>query len=76
MKVNAKDFGFSVKNSGAENSKILNDMLNQYHDIEINEPGEYLLRETVFIGSNTSLTFGEGVSIKREELEDVNCYMS
>lgn len=75
MKVNAKDFGFSVTNSGAENSKILNDMLNQYYDIEISEPGEYLLRETIFISSNCSLTFAEGVFIKREPLEDGNCYM-
>jgi hypothetical protein len=73
--MNANSFGFATANTGAENSKILNELLEKYHHVEITEPGEYLLRDTILIGSNSSLSFGEGVVIRREQPEGGNSYL-
>lgn len=75
MKINANQFGFSIANTGAENSRILNELLDQYNHIEITTPGEYPLRDTILIGSNSSLTFADGVVIKREQPEGGNSYL-
>lgn len=67
MKTNANLHNFSPKNSGTKNSEILNKLLEKYDNIEITESGEYPLSDTILMSSNQSLTFGEGVFIRREE---------
>ena len=66
MKINAKDFGFSTKNSGTRNSEILNKLFQTYNDIEVTEKGTYKVCETILMGSNQSLTFSENIYLKRE----------
>lgn len=73
--INAKDFGFSPLNEGKENARILNELLTKFGEIEITEKGEYTLSETILIGSNTKLVFGEGVYIKREKHENETGYV-
>lgn len=75
MKINANHFGFSSANTGAENSRILNELLDQYNHVEVTEPGEYPLRDTILIGSNSSLSFSDGVLIRREQPEGGNSYI-
>lgn len=71
MKINANEHGFSTKNTGKENSEILNKLLDEYNDIEVTEKGEYPVCGTILIGSNQSLTFKNGVYIKRENAPDI-----
>ena len=72
MKINANNFGFSTRNSGSENSGVLNELLKEYNHIEVTEKGEYSICETIILGSNQSLTFSDGVFLKRESVHDVS----
>ncbi len=72
--INAKDYGFSPYNDGQINATILNSLLEKYNEIEVTENGEYILSDTILIGSNTTLSFGEGVYIKREKNETETGY--
>lgn len=72
MKINAHDYGFSTQNTGKDNSDILNKLLTEYNDIEITEKGEYKICGTILMSSNQSLTFAEGVYLKRESAPDIS----
>lgn len=63
--VNAGDFGFSPEASGIENTKALQRAVDQAGTITVSQPGSYKMAGTVFIGSNTSLVFGNNVFLKK-----------
>ncbi len=63
--INANEFGFLPKNSGILNYKALQRAVDQAGTIEIVKPGEYKLAGCVYIGSHTTLKFGNGVFIKK-----------
>lgn len=73
--INAKDYGLLPENDGRTNAAILNTLLERYSEIEVTLPGEYALSDTVRIGSNTTLSFGEGVYIRRERNEEETGYV-
>ena len=63
--INAADFGFSPNATGVENMHALQRALNQTGTVVVSVPGIYKLAGTVYIGSNTSLLFGNNVFIKK-----------
>ena len=63
--VNAADFGFSPDASGIENMQALQRVVDQTGTITITKPGTYKMAGTVYIGSNTSLVFGNNVFLKK-----------
>lgn len=62
---NAADFGFSPNASGIENAKALQHAVDQTGTILVSHPGTYKMAGTVYIGSNTSLIFGNNVFLKK-----------
>lgn len=62
---NASDFGFSPNASGLENTKALQKAVEQTGTIVVSQTGTYKMAETVYIGSNTSLIFGNNVFLKK-----------
>jgi len=63
--VNASDFGFSPDASGIENFKALQRAVDQTGTIVVSQPGTYNMAGTVYMGSNTSLVFGNNVFLKK-----------
>jgi hypothetical protein len=53
----ASFFGFSPDASGVENTKALQQAVDQTGTIRITTPGTYRIAGTVYIGSHTSLVF-------------------
>lgn len=62
---NAADFGFSPNASGIENTKALQAAVDQTGTIVVTQPGTYKIASTVYIGSNTSLVFGNNTFLKK-----------
>lgn len=62
---NAASFGFSPNATGLENMQALQKAVDQGGTIQVSTPGTYKLAGTVYIGSNTSLQFGNGVFIQK-----------
>ena len=63
--VNAAHSGFSPEASGIENAKALQRAVDQTGTITVSKPGTYKMAGTVYIGSNTSLVFGNNVVLKK-----------
>jgi hypothetical protein len=63
--VNAADFGFSPAASGIENAWALQAAVDGGGTIIVSQPGVYQMADTVYIGSDTSLVFGNGVVLKK-----------
>lgn len=63
--VNAADYGFSPEASGQENAIALQKAVDNEGTIIISSPGTYEMSNTVYIGSNTSLKFGNNVFLKK-----------
>ncbi len=63
---NAKVHGFSPSATGKENVAALQKALDQGGTIFVSEPGTYKIASTLYVGSNTSLIFGKGVYLKKE----------
>jgi hypothetical protein len=63
--VNASDFGFSPNASGMENTKALQSAVDQTGTIVVSQPGTYKIAGTVYIGSNTTLKFGNNIFLKK-----------
>jgi len=61
----AADLGFLPGATGIENAQALQRAVDKTGTIVISRPGTYKIAETVYIGSNTSLVFGNGVFIKK-----------
>lgn len=67
----AADFGFSPDASGLENTKALQKSVEEGGTILISRPGVYKIAGTVYIGSNTSLVFGNDVFLKKVDEEGI-----
>jgi hypothetical protein len=63
--VNAADFGFSPEASGVENRRALQRAVDQGGTIVVSRPGVYKTAGAVYLGSHTSLVFGNGVFLKK-----------
>ena len=61
----AGSFGFSPEATGVENTKALQQALDRTGTIVVSLPGIYKIAGTVYIGSNTSVVFGNGVYLKK-----------
>jgi hypothetical protein len=57
--------GFSPTASGMENMKALQKAVDQAGTITVTQPGVYKIAGTVYVGSNTSLIFGNGVILQK-----------
>lgn len=57
--------GFSPVATGIENVKALQQAVDKGGTIVVSRPGTYLIAGTVYIGSNTTLIFGNGVFLKK-----------
>ncbi|RYC70109.1 glycoside hydrolase family protein [Spirosoma sordidisoli] len=67
----AASFGFSPSATGLENALALQKAVDLGGTIIVSQPGTYKLGGTVYLGSHTSLVFGDGVFIKKvNEKED------
>ena len=62
---NAADFGFSPTASGIENVKALQKAVDQTGTIIVSQPGTYKMAGTIYVGSNTSLKFGNNVFLQK-----------
>ncbi len=61
----ANGLGFLPDNSGLENRDALQRSVDIGGTIHVGLPGEYRIAGTVYIGSNTTLVFGNGVFLKK-----------
>ncbi|WP_168120097.1 hypothetical protein [Paenibacillus sp. HB172176] len=61
----AEDYGFRPEASGIENADALQRALDAGGTITVSCPGTYKLARTVYIGSFTSLLFGNGVFVRK-----------
>ncbi|MGV8138846.1 MAG: hypothetical protein AB2L20_26915 [Mangrovibacterium sp.] len=63
--INASDFGFSPDSTGVANVEALQKAVNQTGTIVISKPGIYKVARTTYLGSNTTLEFGNGVVLQK-----------
>lgn len=63
--VDAAAFGFSPENNGSDNARSLQRAVDRGGTIVVSHPGTYLIADTVYIGSHTSLIFGNNVFLKK-----------
>jgi hypothetical protein len=63
--INAADFGFSPDASGIENTKALQKAVDQTGTIVVSLPSTYKMAGTVYVGSNTTLQFGNNTYLKK-----------
>ena len=63
---NANEYGFLPGNGAAENSRILQELLDEGGEISVEASGVYDLSETVEIGDDTTLRFASGAVIRRQ----------
>lgn len=61
----AAAFGFSPEASGVENTKSLQQAVDQGGTIVVSRPGIYPVAGTVYLGSQTTLIFGNNVFLKK-----------
>jgi hypothetical protein len=61
----ASAFGFSPDASGAENASALQKAVDGGGTIAVSKPGIYQIAATVYLGSHTSLVFGNGITLKK-----------
>ncbi len=58
-------FGFSTEATGMENAAAMQKALDMGGTIVVSQPGVYKIATTLYIGSNTSVIFGNGVTLKK-----------
>jgi len=63
--LDAAEFGFSPEANGIENTRALQDALDQTGTIIVSQPGVYKTAAPVRIGSNTTIIFGNNVFLKK-----------
>lgn len=63
--INAAEFGFSPDATGLENVRALQKAVDQTGTIIISRPGIYKVAGTTYVGSNTTLDFGNGVILQK-----------
>ncbi len=71
----AASFGFSPGETGVKNVKALQSALDKEGTVVISKPGTYKVSGTAFIGSNTSLIFGNGVVIQKSAENGSFCHV-
>lgn len=69
--VDASEFGFSPDATGIVNAKALQEALDQTGTIVVSKPGIYKMAATVYLGSHTSLLFGNGIFLKKVDEQGV-----
>jgi len=65
----AAAFGFSPDATGIENASALQKAVDQGGTVIVSRPGTYRIAATVYLGSNTTLRFGNAVFLKKEPEE-------
>lgn len=65
--ITAETYGFAPENNGADNAAALQQAVNCGGTVAITRPGVYDLSEPVYIGDDTTLFFGAGVTIRRQK---------
>ena len=65
MFTNAHDFGFSPAASGVKNSQALQQAVDHGGTVIVTGPGTYAIASTVYVGSYTTVRFGNGVFLKK-----------
>jgi hypothetical protein len=73
--INPADYGFLPEASGIENTLALQKALDLGGTIIVSKAGTYKLAGTVYIGSYTSLIFGNNVFIKKVEEQGPFCHV-
>tara|TARA_Y100001972_G_scaffold129031_1_gene193563 strand:+ start:1053 stop:2483 length:1431 start_codon:yes stop_codon:yes gene_type:complete len=63
--LDAENLGFSVDSTGISNAHALQEALDEGGTIRVSKPGVYKIAKTIYIGSNTTLEFGNGVVLKK-----------
>lgn len=63
--INASDFGFSPEASGTKNAVALQKAVDKGGTVIVSKPGTYKLAGTVYVGSHTTLDFGNNVFIQK-----------
>ncbi|NJK93773.1 MAG: hypothetical protein HC905_01550 [Bacteroidales bacterium] len=64
---NAAGFGFSPLASGSENTRAMQKAVENGGTIIVSTPGTYNMAGTVYLGSNTTLKFGNGVFLRKTD---------
>lgn len=67
--IDAADFGFSPEATGLANAQALQSALDVTGTITVSRPGTYRLARTVYMGSYTSLIFGNNIFIEKVDEE-------
>lgn len=62
----AASFGFTPEASGAENTRALQRAVEHRGTVVVSRCGTYRIAGTVYLGSNTTLKFGNGVFLKKD----------
>ena len=63
--IDASEFGFSTDATGVENVAALQKAVDRRGTIVVGKPGIYKVAGTTYIGSNTTLEFGNGVVLQK-----------
>ncbi len=71
----AADFGFSPAAGGLENQRALQRAVDRGGTIVVSTPGTYRMGGTVYLGSHTSLLFGNGVFLKKTDEAGPFCHV-
>ena len=61
----AATFGFATNASGLENARALQQAVDRGGTVVVSRPGIYPVASTVYLGSDTTLMFGNGVFLKK-----------
>lgn len=72
--LNAEDYGFRVGNNAESNGKALQLAVSCGGDIYVTTPGVYDISQQIIVGSNTTLYFGAGVVLRRQNNDNKNGY--
>jgi hypothetical protein len=73
--LDAGTLGFSPEKSGTENAKALQRAVDQAGTIIVSQPGIYRMAATVYVGSHTSLVFGNGVFLQKVDENGEFCHV-
>jgi len=63
--IDASSFGFSPEATGMENVAAMQKAIDLGGTIVVSKPGTYKIASTLYIGSNTSLIFGNDIYLKK-----------
>lgn len=67
--INAAKFGFSPEADPLKNTAALQQAVDQGGTIIVTRPGSYEIGGTVYIGSHTTLEFGNGIFLKKVDVQ-------